>query len=323
MRLLDDPLFLHFGASLVATLLLPLALLVWLVARPPATDVFLGSYALGLLMAAYGLWFRRRLVRVRTIDVPIAGLAPAFDGYRIVQLSDLHIGSLDRREQGLGWARRANALSPDLAVVTGDFVSSGTAYYEDAAQVTAALTAPDGTLAVLGNHDQWDEKALIAALEARGVTVLCNEWRRIERDGAELVIAGLDDAYAGRADLDSALRDRPSGAATILLAHYPSAFALAAERGVELTLSGHTHGGQIGVPFLAQRLNFARLFGQASRGLQSRGKSHLYVSAGLGTSGPPLRLGVPPEIALIVLRRAKEPGAIGEADPGRDAATPP
>jgi predicted MPP superfamily phosphohydrolase len=91
---------------------------------------------------------------------------------------------------------------------------------------------------------------------------------------------------------------------TILLAHYPSAFAGAAARDVELTLSGHTHGGQIGVPFLAQRLNFARLFGQASQGLQTSGKSQLYVNAGLGTSGPPLRLGIPPEIALIVLRRA-------------------
>ena len=304
VRLFDEPLFLHFGATLFGLVGLPLAFVVWLLLRPAPTHVLLAAYACGLLISAYALWFRRRRLCIRTIEVPIAGLSPAFDGYRIAQLSDLHIGSLDRLERGLDWARRANALAPDLAVVTGDFVTSGTAYYEDAARVTGALEAPGGTLAVLGNHDQWNAPALIAALEQRGVRVLCNAWRLVERDGASLVVAGIDDAYAGRADLEQTLAGRPSGVPTILLAHYPSTFAAAADRGVELTLSGHTHGGQLAVPFLARYLNFARLTGQASQGLHSRGKSQLYVNGGLGTSGPPLRLGVPPEIALIVLRRS-------------------
>jgi uncharacterized protein len=303
VRLVDEPLFLHFGASLFGLLGLPLAVVAWLLWRPAPSDVLLPAYALGLLISAYALWFRRVRLHIRTIEIPIAGLSPEFDGYRIVQLSDLHIGSFDRLERGLDWARRANGLSPDLAVLTGDFVTGGTSYYSDAAAVAGALSAPDGTLAVLGNHDRWNSAALIAELEQRGVRVLCNAWRLLERGGSRLVVAGLDDAWAGREDLELTLSSRPSGVPTILLAHYPSTFARAAARGVELTLSGHTHGGQIGVPFVAQTLNFARLFGQASRGLQSQGKSHLYVNAGLGTSGPPLRLGIPPEIALIVLRR--------------------
>jgi hypothetical protein len=238
------------------------------------------------------------------VEAPIAGLSPAFDGYRIAHLSDLHIGSIDRLERGLEWAGRANALSPDLAVVTGDFVSSGTAYYRDAAAVVGVLQATDGTVAVLGNHDQWNAPHLIDLLQQQGVRVLCNQSIVLRRDGARLTLAGLDDEYAGRSDLELTLAERESGVPTVLLAHYPSIFPRAADSGVELTLSGHTHGGQIGVPFLAERLNLARLSGQASRGLHRRGKSLIHVSAGLGTSGPPLRLGIPPEITLVVLRRA-------------------
>lgn len=302
--LFDEPVFLHFGASLFGLFALPPALVAWWWLRPPPTELLFAIYAGGLGLSAYALWVRRRRVRVRTIHVPIAGLPSVFDGYRIVQLSDLHIGSLDRLERGLGWARRANGLGADLAVVTGDLVTSGTVYYADAAEVVAALSAPDGTLAVLGNHDQWNPPALVRELEQRGVQVLRNTSRRVERGGSALLVAGLDDAYGGHPDLDQALAGKPSGAPTVLLAHYPTFFQAAVQRGVELTLAGHTHGGQIGVPFFADRLNFARLSGQASRGLRTRGKSHLYVNAGLGTSGPPLRLGVPPEIALIVLRRA-------------------
>jgi uncharacterized protein len=304
VRLLDEPLFLHFGASLFGLVLLPPVLLGWLVFRPSLSALLLATHALGLMISAYALWLRRSWVAIRTIEVPIAGLSEAFDGYRIVQLSDLHIGSLDRLERGLEWAKRANALAADLAVVTGDLVTSGTAYYADAARVLGALEARDGTVAVLGNHDQWNPPLLVQELEQQGVKVLRNEWQLVERHGQSLVVAGLDDMYAGRSDLELALVGRPSGAPTVLLAHYPTFFEAAAQRGVALTLSGHTHGGQIGLPFLANSLNFARLSGQASRGLRTRGASHLYVNAGLGTSGPPLRLGVPPEIALIVLRRA-------------------
>ncbi len=305
--LFDFPLFAHFGASFGGLVFFPVALGVlalWPALGPTASSAAALAYAFSFVLSVYALSIGRRRVKVREVTVPIPGLPRAFDGYRIVQLSDLHIGSVDRLERGLAWAHLANATKPDLAVVTGDLVTSGTHYYDDAAEVVAALRARDGTLAILGNHDQWDARRLSRALEGRGVPVLANQSHVVERSGAALVVAGLDDSYGGQPDLDRALADCPAHAPVVLLSHYPSFFAPAAERGVALVLAGHTHGGQIGVPFLSDRLNFARLTGQASRGLTRLGQSHLYVSAGLGTSGPPLRLGVSPEIVVLVLRVA-------------------
>ncbi len=306
-RLVDFPLFAHFGASFGGLAFLPFALALvllwpWPGPRSLLTESAALAYAVALLVSVYALSIGRHRVKLREISVTIPELDAEFDGYRIVQLSDLHIGSVDRLERGLGWARTANALSPDLAVVTGDLVTSGTHYYDDAAEVVGALRARDGTLAILGNHDQWDSPRLTRALESRGVPVLGNRCRIIERGGKKLAIAGLDDSYGGQPDLDLALSACPADAPVILLSHYPSFFAEAAARGVALVLAGHTHGGQIGVPFFSDRLNFARLTGQAPRGLTRLGQSQLYVSAGLGTSGPPLRLGVRAEIVVLVLR---------------------
>ncbi len=306
-RLIDEPLFAHWGAGLIA---FPL----WLIALGPAIAleleapaIALAAYGAGMLLAGWGVWGLRRRVRLRTIEVAIPGLPPVFDGYRIAQLSDLHIGSFDRKPRGLAWVRQANAAGADLIAVTGDLVTSGTSFYQDVADLLGELRAPDGVFVVLGNHDQWDDARLADAIVARGPTVLRNEWRRIEREGAFFVLAGIDDRYTGKDDLARTLADRPA-APTVLLAHYPQFFEPAAERGVELVLSGHTHGGQIGLPLLGDRVNLARLGRQRPRGLFRLGASQLYVSAGLGTTGPPLRLGIAPEIAVLVLRAAKASG---------------
>jgi predicted MPP superfamily phosphohydrolase len=310
IRLLDEPLFLHFGASMGSLVVLPPSLLVAGAAalfsgvRFDFRVLSLAGYGVGFLLAAYALWFGRRRVKVRELEVSIEGLPSAFDGYRIVQLTDLHIGSFDRLSRGLAWVRLANATRADLALCTGDLVTSGPHYYEDAAKVLGALDAPDGTITVLGNHDQWDPERFEKLIEAEGVSVLRNQWVTVERDGAAIVVAGLDDhRFTKRDDLGLALRGRPEGVTTVLLSHYPTFFTAAAARGVDFVLSGHTHNGQIGVPFIGDRWNFARLTGQATRGLFTKNKTQLYVSAGLGTSGPPFRLGVSPEIAVFTLRR--------------------
>jgi hypothetical protein len=311
--LVDLPVLVHWCACLLATFILfPLfelggvALRAVGVIREATTPVVaiaaLASYALALVVAAYGSTLRRHWVRVVHVDVPIAGLAPELDGYRIAQMSDLHIGNFDSKARGMRWAEQVNRLDADLVAVTGDLVTTGTEFYGDVAEVIGAVRARDGVLVSLGNHDQWNPDLLTQLIEARGPRVLRNAWRSIRRGAAELVVAGIDDRMAGKDDLEQTLAARPARAPTVLLSHYPDFFVEAARHSVDLVLSGHTHGGQVAVPFMARRASLSTLARQTRQGLHVRGASRLYVHAGLGTTGPPFRLGVAPEIAVLVLR---------------------
>lgn len=305
-------LFSHLLGALLSLPLLPVVGLAgWALGSGSAiervADAPLWAYGLGVGIAAYGVFVRRRWVVLRELEVPCPDLPASLDGLRIAHLSDLHIGSYDGRARGLEWVRRTHETTPDLILVTGDLVTSGTHFYGAAADVLAELRAPCGVHVILGNHDQWDRELFREELEARGVSLLDNTWSElsVERGGhvARLIIAGLGDPYTQRADMDSTLDGRPAGF-TVLMAHYPTWASRAAGRNVGLVLSGHTHGGQVGVPWLSDRLNVASLMKHHSRGLFLYGDMWLHVSAGLGTSGPPIRLGVPPEIALLSLRRA-------------------
>ncbi|MGE0322626.1 MAG: metallophosphoesterase [Polyangiaceae bacterium] len=296
--------FAHLIGALLALILLPVAALIaWgagLLAAAP-----LVAYLLGVTVAGYGVFIRRRWIVVRELEVPCEELPSALDGFRVAHLSDLHIGSFDPLSVGLRWADRVNALEPDLVAVTGDLVTSGTWGYPDAAEVLGRVSARYGVFVILGNHDQWNAEKFRTELATREVCVLNNAWQAVEvSPGEQLLVAGLGDPYTQSADLDRTLAERPEGF-TLLLAHYPSWAERARDRGVGLVLSGHTHGGQVGVPFLSQRLNVARVMGQRSRGLFRLGSMQLYVSAGLGTSGLPIRLGVPPEIVILRLKRVE------------------
>jgi hypothetical protein len=191
-------------------------------------------------------------------------------------------------------------LNCDLVVVTGDLIQTGDAFLEDAADVVGALRARDGVFVALGNHDYYgDTERLVALLEARGVHVLRNRSHRTPH----LLVAAVDDNSTHRDDLDAALSERRSKEPTVLLAHDPAGLAKAAERDVDVVLSGHTHGGQLAVPFLARRLNLGRFVREHSLGVyRAKRGTHLVVHPGLGTSGPPVRLGVAPAIVEITLR---------------------
>ncbi len=304
--LLDQPLFAHFGASVFAALVSPLCLLAAF-AHGGVFEAWRAAlciaYVLGLAISAWSIWIERHFVKVRRMDVAVADLPAELDGYTITQLSDLHVGSFDPKKRALEWAALSNSLEPDLAVVTGDLVTSGTAFYADVADAIATLRAKDGVFVCMGNHDQAHNDELSRLVAERGPTVLRNDSRVVQRGAASLVVAGLDGRIA-RADVARIVANFATGAPLVLLSHYPWAFKAAASAGADLMLTGHTHGGQLGVPFLSQRYNLATLTGQLSRGLYFHGKTAMYVNAGLGTTGPPMRLAVPPEIALITLRRA-------------------
>jgi predicted MPP superfamily phosphohydrolase len=311
--LVDAPVLTHWSAAMLSSLTLPLTFVAALVVsglsqaglgagrvlQLTALAAYLGS----LVVAAWGTFVRRRLVRVVHVEVPVAGLPPEFDGYRIAQVSDLHIGNFDPRATGLSWAERVNQLDADLVAVTGDLVTTGDEFYQDVADVIGAMRARDGTVVVLGNHDQWAPDKLTGLLRDRGARVLRNQSEELRRGASRLCIAGIDDPMFGNADLAATLGGCRPGVSTVLLSHYPDFFDEAAKRGVALVLSGHTHGGQIAVPFWTRRLSLSTLARQHAHGLHVRGKSRLFVNAGLGTTGPPMRIGVAPEIAVLVLRR--------------------
>ena len=313
VRLVDIPYFIHWCACLwtivpavVATLLVPV---VDLVRGDPIglpASVYMYAYLSGLVVCGYGVLVRRRWYHVVERDVRVPGLDARLDGLRIAQLSDLHIGTLTPRSWGLAWSRAANDRAPDLAVVTGDMVTSGIDFHGDVADVIGALRAKSGVFVSMGNHDYFgaEGEPLVTMLRDRGVGVLRNEGVVIERDGARLWLAAIDDTWTRRDDIERAMRDRPDGLTTVLLAHDPNRFDAAADAGANLVLSGHTHGGQIGVPFIYRVANLASFGYRYNVGFYRRGESVLYVHPGLGTTGPPMRLGVAPEVTILVLRAA-------------------
>jgi len=296
------PFFVWWTVALLFAVLLPLALLaaeVLPIATRDALSVALGVAVIGALFSL------RQRPRVRAHEIFVAGLPAAFDGYRIAQISDLHVGPFAGAARVAAWVAAANDQQPDLVVATGDFIASGSTFVPVVAAAFEKLAARDGVYACMGNHDYFtDGDALAAALERSGVPVLRNRGVDIRRGGATLHLAGVDDTWTRRANVGLALAARPAGVPVVLLAHDPVLFPEAARAGVDLTLSGHTHGGQLGLPFFSKRWNLARVFTGFTTGLYQAGASTLYVNRGLGTTGPPIRIAVPPEIAVLTLRPA-------------------
>lgn len=298
----ERPYLVHLTACLGAAAPTLLAAPIALLAAPSRVfDVALAVYGAFVLLTGYGTFIRPGWVRVRRVDVTLPGLSRSFDGFRIAHLSDLHVGGLLSPRSVARWAGIVAQEDVDVVAVTGDLVTSGTSFHDDAARVVASFPAKLGVYLSFGNHDYFDNADLAARLRARGVRVLKNERALLERDGGVLCIAGVDDTWTGHADLDATLSGTDA-APTVLLAHDPDLFDDAADRGAHLVLSGHTHAGQIALPFFARELSLANLAHEYRWGRYERGSSTLYVSAGLGTTGLPLRIGAAPEVAIVTLR---------------------
>jgi predicted MPP superfamily phosphohydrolase len=266
-----------------------------------------GIGGVAAILAAIGVCQAVRVPPLKDIEIGIPGLAPQFDGYTLLQLTDLHISRLFPAFWARAVVERANGLGASLIVVTGDLIDGTLAARRSDVEPLRELRAADGVYAIPGNHEYFfGYRAWMAHFAAMGMCMLENDHAVLERDGARLVLAGVTDLSASHSahpapDLVAALRGAPKDAAVILLDHQPREARRAAALGVALQLSGHTHGGMVlGLDRLAARANSGYVSGR----YQIEGMT-LYVNNGTGVwPGFALRLGRPSELTRITLRPA-------------------
>lgn len=260
------------------------------------------TFGIALLVGFYGL-LNASLVRTRRVTVKLPNLPASWRGRVAALVSDMHLGHV----RGAGFARRIVAKisrhNPDLVLIAGDFYDGTIADFRKLAEPLALLKPPFGAYFIAGNHEQFgDDTKYLQAMAAVGVRAVNNE--KLTLDGLQLVGVHFRDAV--RADrfgaiLQSARID--AGAASILLTHAPDQLAVAAEAGISLQVSGHTHGGQ----FFPWTIFTKRIYGAFVYGLQRLGNMQVYTSCGAGTWGPPVRVGTTPEIVLIAFEPFIDP----------------
>lgn len=266
-------------------------------------------FAATALLGAGGLLYARevetRRVEVRPVELTLPRLAPEFDGYRIVQFGDLHLDDWSKPERLHRIVGRVNEQQPDLVAITGDFASYSAKEFDAGRLVEAlrGLRARDGCVAILGNHDYLtDVKLVRRCMREGGITELVNSVRTLRRGDAALHIAGIDDVMEGESRLDLVLRELPEEGAAILLAHEPDfADVSSATRRFDLQLSGHSHGGQVAVPFL-QRLVLPPFSQRYTRGLYDVRGMIQHTNRGIGFVHARLRFLCRPEITALTLR---------------------
>ncbi len=286
---------------------------------PPQTSRFTRrNFLIGTGVTAAGLAFYSGEISRHEIDIvhrPIAitNLPAPFHGYRIVQLSDIHLDEYTEPFFLERIVRHVNTLAPDLVLLTGDFITHGSLTFiagshalRRCSEILTTITAPL-RYAVLGNHDvNFDAPEVVRALTAQGTPVLVNQHLPVERKGARIWLCGVDDPGTSTPNLDLAIPAEPDGP-VILMAHEPdyADSVVAHPRGhlVDLMLSGHSHGGQVRLPFLGP-LILPPMGLKYPEGHYWFDQMQLYVNRGLGTVGLPFRLNCPPEITVVTLQPA-------------------
>lgn len=256
-----------------------------------------------LLAMAFGAAAAFRGPRIERVDLPVPGLHPDLDGLRIVQISDLHVGPNIGRRYVQRVVDLSRSLNPDLVALTGDIVDGPVASLAPHVAPLAELARGGNAFFILGNHDCYaGAGAWIAHFKEMGMRVLLNSHEIVRKGAARLLVGGVvDPAYANaRPDADAAIAGASTADFRLLLAHNPRLAPLGARAGFELQLSGHTHAGQFFPWTLAVRLVHA----PHVAGLSREGAMQVYVSAGTGTWGPPVRFGTNPELTLLRLVRA-------------------
>jgi uncharacterized protein len=267
------------------------------------TGVFGAAAGVSVASAAYGFGVEPNQLQVERITIPLARLPGAFDGFTIVQLSDLHYGPYVTAEHISHAITTANALQPDLIVLTGDLVNMSWHYIEPCMEIISKLNAPSGVYAVLGNHDYWigNLGVLLKTLNKTGIELLRNESIPLTRGRSTMYLLGIDDLWQELADLRATLTNVPHNACKIALMHEPDFADVAAQAEIDLQLSGHSHGGQVRLPFIGP-LILPKYGEKYPMGLARVGNfTQVYTSRGVGSLPPAVRINCPPEITHITL----------------------
>jgi uncharacterized protein len=277
-----------------------------------ATAAVAAPFAAG----AYGLFWGRINLQVTRQPIKLASLPRAFHGFRIAQLSDIHVGPFMSEEQIRKFVRIANDLKPDVFVLTGDFVTWEASTAPAVVNALSGLKAPLGVYGSLGNHDEWAaaEDLLTELFAHSGVRILRQEHTAITAGNDSFNLIGVDFTnsrhmsvggwHLSSYKLEGVERLMVPGTANILLSHNPDSFDRAAEMGIDLSLAGHTHGGQLALEFISPEIAPSRLMTPYVAGWFERPGGQLYVNRGIGTIAAPMRVGAPPEITVYELLRA-------------------
>jgi len=264
----------------------------------------------GITLTSYATSIDPQWIEITQHEITMANLPQSFHGFSIVQLTDLHHSSIVTLDYLQACIKQVVRLQPDLVVLTGDYITRQESYAEPLAQAIRSVIVEAGipVYAVLGNHDHWNSKLrnrwkgdgyeVFNALTNAGINVLMNESVPLRRGRERLWLMGCDDFLSGYFDLDLALKSVPPAEPRILLMHNPHPIESIAHHRFELVLSGHTHGGQIALPFVPSKIGHKYL-----SGLYHVGESRLYVCRGVGVIGVPIRFMTLPEIAYFRLVR--------------------
>jgi predicted MPP superfamily phosphohydrolase len=324
--LVQSPFAWWVASSLLAFLI---AALIWLgrqAARPlvrrpisPGRRQFLERTASAVIAApfvagAYGLFYGRLNLQITRQPIRLARLPRAFAGFRIAQLSDIHIGPFMPEDQIRKYVEMTNGLKPDLIALTGDFLTWDPSTQRTVVNLMAALRAPFGVFGCLGNHEAWShtEESITRLFAQVGIPILRQARTAITNGGDRINLIGVDyrtqintpgppSEHYVRQYLEGVetLVDRDT--VNILMSHNPNTFDRAAELGIDLSLAGHTHGGQLALEFVSPEIAPSRLVTPYVAGWFSKPGGQLYVNRGIGTIGVPMRVGAPPEITVYEL----------------------
>jgi predicted MPP superfamily phosphohydrolase len=257
------------------------------------------------ILTGYGIYEARRIAQLEQITIPIAHLPAEFEGFRIVQFTDVHSGPTIKHKFVESVVEQVNNLNPHVIACTGDMVDGSVSDLKDDVAPLRDLHAPFGKFFVTGNHEYYvNALPWIEHLDKLGMSVLINENRVLQKNSSRILIAGVTDITAERfvkehkSDPVHAIQGAPDNITKILLAHQPKSIFAASEAGYDLQISGHTHGGQY-IPW-----SFLVTLSQPYiKGLHRHKDMWIYVSRGTGYWGPPLRIGIPSEVTLFTLSR--------------------